>query len=98
MGKTYDVKTTYSSVMPMCVTRTYENKPIDFFIGTRIDKDLGWIEIHGVISSSVAMSAKYFVKKNGSRFSFMNHFIVLVWIFLNIMTRLRAAKSSKYSM
>lgn len=60
--KKYDVKTSYTKDLPICITRTYEGKDIDFFVGTRIDFYLKYIEILGVIESEKALNQTYYVK------------------------------------
>ena len=62
--KKYDVKTSYTKGIPICITRTYEGKDINFFIGTRIDFDLKYVEILGVIESEKVISQTYYVEHN----------------------------------
>jgi len=62
--KKYDVKTTYTKCMPVSITTVYEDKDIDYFIGTKIDFDCRFLEILGVIEKREAVNATYFLPHN----------------------------------
>jgi len=61
-GAKYDIKSTSSAGETMKITKPYERKDIDFFVGCTIDKGLKWIEIKGVFTRAQALDRRAFFK------------------------------------
>jgi hypothetical protein len=69
----YDIKSTSSAGETMKITRPYERKRIDFFVGCVMCKSLQWIEIKGVFTRAQALDKRIFFehgeKVRGEKFT-----------------------------
>jgi hypothetical protein len=63
-GHKYDIKSSSSKGQTMKVTRTYERKGVQWFVGCIVEPGLQWIEIKGVFSKKQALTPKSFFKYN----------------------------------